>query len=227
MKVTGYTRRQVFNESRSILRDAMETGEAEPIGLPWEFIVALPKAQRADRTRNPFPDPVAQALAAEANLQVLDDRFDPNDMGYRDIWEALAFTGRRASEVTELRLECTSINRRVPFLWHDQTKVGNLDEAIRIPQRLYERLELRKQRTVERFEDLYGRSPGQKERKTLALVPSPRRRPSETPTQRSSTSGNGSVNSSARSRHSRASGPTPTSCASPPPTSPCNARSGP
>lgn len=180
MRVTGYTRRETFNEARSILRDAMETGEAERIGLPREFIIALPKAQRADRTRNPFPDPVARAMADEENLQVLDDRFDPNDMGYRDIWEALVFTGRRASEITELRLECTSIHRKVPFLWHDQTKVGNLDEAIRIPQRLYERLQLRNQRTVERFEDRYGRSPSAKERKALALFPSPHKNPDGT-----------------------------------------------
>ncbi|MEH0550996.1 tyrosine-type recombinase/integrase [Streptomyces sp. B21-101] len=180
MKVTGYTRREIFNEARSILRDALETGEAERIGLPREFIIELPKAQRADRTRNPFPDPVTRALADESNLQRLSDRFDPNDMGHRDIWEALVFTGRRASEITELRLECTSIHRRVPFLWHDQTKVGNLDEAIRIPPRLFERLERRKQRTVERFEDLYGRSPGPKERKTLALFPSPQKNPDGT-----------------------------------------------
>ncbi|WP_371551369.1 site-specific integrase [Streptomyces sp. NBC_00554] len=180
MKVTGYTRRQTFNEARSILRDALETGEAERMGLPREFIIALPTARRADRTRNPFPDPVARALADESNLQLLHDRFDPNDMGYRDIWEALVFTGRRASEIIELRLECTSIHRKVPFLWHDQTKVGNLDEAIRVPQRLYERLELRKQRTVERFEDLYGRTPGPKERKTLALFPSPHKNPDGT-----------------------------------------------
>ncbi|MEV6396806.1 hypothetical protein AB0M39_18810 [Streptomyces sp. NPDC051907] len=53
MKVTRYTRRQTFNEARSILRDAMETGESERIGLPREFIIALTKAGRADRTRSP------------------------------------------------------------------------------------------------------------------------------------------------------------------------------
>ncbi|MDX2827989.1 tyrosine-type recombinase/integrase, partial [Streptomyces ipomoeae] len=177
MHVTNYTRRQVFNHARTILRDALESGEAERIGLPREFIIALPTAQRADRTRNPFPDPVARALADEGNLQLLDDRFDPNDQGYRDIWEALVFTGRRASEVIELRLECTTIHRGMPFLWHDQTKVGNLDEAIRIPPRLYERLEHRKQLTLQRFEDRYGRTPRPKERNELALFPSPHKNP--------------------------------------------------
>ncbi|MEU6964272.1 tyrosine-type recombinase/integrase [Streptomyces chrestomyceticus] len=180
MKVTGYTHRQTFNQARSVLRDALETGEAERIGLPREFIIALPTARRSERTRSPFPDPVARVLADETNLQMLSDRFDPNDMGYRDIWETLVFTGRRASEVTELRLECTSIHGRVPFLWHDQTKVGNLDEAIRIPQRLYERLEQRKQITIERFEDLYGRTPGPRERTGLALFPSPQKNPDGT-----------------------------------------------
>ncbi|MGW7362480.1 hypothetical protein ACWGI8_03430 [Streptomyces sp. NPDC054841] len=121
MKVTGGTRRQVFSHARALLREALETGEAERIGLPREFIVELPAALRTERTRNPFPDPVARALADEANLKLLADRFDAGDMGHRDIWETLVFTGRRASEVTELRLECTAILRGAAFLWHDQT----------------------------------------------------------------------------------------------------------
>ncbi|MGW7362478.1 tyrosine-type recombinase/integrase [Streptomyces sp. NPDC054841] len=59
-------------------------------------------------------------------------------------------------------------------------KVGNFDEAIRIPQHLYDRLERRKQLTLDRFEDRYGRTPRPRERKTLALFPSPQKNPDGT-----------------------------------------------
>ena len=54
----------------------------------------------------------------------------------RDIWETLVSTGRRVNEVLKLRLECVGRYSGLPLLWHDQTKVGNLDVAIRIPERL-------------------------------------------------------------------------------------------
>ncbi|MFE6380577.1 tyrosine-type recombinase/integrase [Streptomyces roseolus] len=180
-KVTENTGRFVFNHARTILRWALDTGLAEEIGLSRKFIVALPNsgAQR-ERARRPFPDPVARALADQGNLQVLADRYDPNDRGLRDAWETLVFTGRRCNEVLKLRLECMAVHRRVPFLWHDQTKVGNLDEAIRIPETLYLRLSKRRQITLERFEDRHGRQPTAKERSALALFPSPSRNPKGT-----------------------------------------------
>ncbi|QJS14256.1 tyrosine-type recombinase/integrase [Streptomyces argyrophyllae] len=132
------------------------------------------------KARRPFPDPVARALADPTNLQQLANRYDPNDHGVRDAWEALVFTGRRCSEVLELRLECMAVHRRVPFLWHDQTKVGNFDEAIRIPETLYLRLQKRQQITLNRFEDRFGRPPTPKERAGLALFPSRNRNPKGT-----------------------------------------------
>ncbi|MEV5985098.1 site-specific integrase [Streptomyces sp. NPDC052051] len=176
--VTPHTRRFVFNHARMILRDAMENGTAEEIGLSRKFITELPTGgATVQRARSPFPDAVARALAAEANLQLFAARYDPNDHGLRDAWEALVFTGRRAMEILELRLECMARHGGAAFLWHDQTKVGNFDEAIRIPERLYLRLEQRKQRTLERFEDRHGRPPAPRERKDLALFPSPSRNP--------------------------------------------------
>ncbi|MEU7429173.1 hypothetical protein [Streptomyces sp. NPDC040750] len=79
---------------------------------------------------------MARALAEETNLQDL-ARTDADDRGLRDIWEALVFTGRRFGEVLEARLDCTSRINGIRFFWHEQTKVGNLDEAIRIPERLF------------------------------------------------------------------------------------------
>ena len=45
------------------------------------------------------------------------------------------------------------------MLWHDQTKVGNYDEAIRIPERLYDLLAGRQRKTLDRFTARYGRPP--------------------------------------------------------------------
>ncbi|KMS80290.1 hypothetical protein ACH49_08410 [Streptomyces leeuwenhoekii] len=180
-KVTEHTGRFVLNHGRAILRWALDTGRAEEIGLSRKFIVAMPTGNSPKpKSRRPFPDPVARALADPTNLQHLASRYDPNDHGVRDAWEALVFTGRRCSEVLKLRLECMEIHRRVPFLWHDQTKVGNLDEAIRIPETLYLRLQKRQQLTLDRFEDRYGRQPTAKERAGLALFPSPSRNPKGT-----------------------------------------------
>lgn len=108
---------------------------------------------------------------------MLAERHDPNDCGLRDAWEALVFTGRRCNEVLQLRLDCFTIHRRVPYLWHDQTKVGNYDEAIRIPDALYLRHQARQETTLERLEDRHGKQPTGKERTGLALFPSPKRNP--------------------------------------------------
>lgn len=179
--VTENTGRFVFNHARAIMRFALDTGRAEELGLSRKFIVALPTGRTpTQKARRPFPDPVARALADQANLQMLADRYDPNNHGLRDAWEALVFTGRRANEVLQLRVDCTTIHRRVPFLWHDQTKVGNLDEAIRIPESLYLRLQKRQQITLERYEDRHGRPPTPKERAALALFPSRSRNPKGT-----------------------------------------------
>jgi integrase len=64
------------------------------------------------------------------------------------------------------------------MLWHDQTKVGNYNEGIRIPEYLYERLETRRHKTLARFERLLGRPPTPGERPRLALFPSNVRNPS-------------------------------------------------
>ena len=50
-------------------------------------------------------------------------------------------TGRRCGEVLNLRLDCLGRYGGLPMLWHDQTKVGNYDAAIRIPERVYQLLE--------------------------------------------------------------------------------------
>ncbi|QDN83292.1 site-specific integrase [Streptomyces sp. S1A1-7] len=122
------------------------------------------------RRRRPFSDDVARALADEENLKCLDG-MDGEDRGLRDVWEAIIVTGRRASEVLKLRLECTGRYRNLPILWHDQTKVGQLDEGIRISERLFQRLEIRQATSEARFAQRHGRPPTRAERLELALFP--------------------------------------------------------
>jgi integrase len=81
-------------------------------------------------------------------------------------------TGRRASEALSLRLECIGRYNGLPLLWHDQTKVGNLDEAIRIPEYAFDRLGERQRKTLERFEVRFGRPATADERTRMALFPS-------------------------------------------------------
>ncbi|MFF1267157.1 tyrosine-type recombinase/integrase [Streptomyces anulatus] len=160
----------VFSGVRRVLRMALDSGESEKIGLDRGFIVSAPHGGNKTRRRRPFPDDVARALAADANLQLLHG-LDFEDRGLQDIWEALVLTGRRCSEVIEVRLECLGRLNGLPLFWHDQTKVGNYDEAIRIPERLHRRLEQRQLQSVERFAHQHGRPPTGQERRELALFP--------------------------------------------------------
>lgn len=161
----------VFNGARRVLRTALENGASEQLGLDRAFIIALPTggAPKAGR-RRPYSDEVARALAGEVNLQALDD-MDLEDRGARDIWEALIVTGRRCKEVLNLRLDCVDLMGGLPMFWHDQTKVGNFDAAIRISERLYQRIKQRQAKTVDRFLEREGRLPTAQERSMIALFP--------------------------------------------------------
>jgi integrase len=171
--VTTTTRSVVFNAIRKLLRDALDTGVADQLGLDREFITALPTAgATTGRTaRRPFPDEVAQALAAEANLAELAATYDLNDNGARDIWETTVTTGRRIGEVIKVRWDCIGRYGGLAMFWRDQTKVGNYDAAIRIPERLYDVLAGRQRKTLDRFTARYGYRPAGAQRAQLALFP--------------------------------------------------------
>lgn len=171
--VTSAVRHTLFNAGRQVLRGALESGQADRIGLDREFITALPVGGRiTPRTRSPFPDHVAKALADEANLARLAADHDPCDRGLRDIWETIIATGRRAGEVVGLRLDCIGRYNGLAMLWHDQTKVDKYDEAIRIPDRVYDLLAQRQRTTLARFADHHaGRHATPKERAAMALFP--------------------------------------------------------
>ena len=178
-KVTAHTRRLVTNGVRKLLRDALENGAATQLGLDREFIAAMPTAGYVSGRgipRRPFPDEVARALADETNLRLLADA-DPEDRGIRDIWETIVLTGRRVSEVLRVRWDCLGRYGGLAMFWHDQTKVGNYDAAIRIPERLYQLLAQRQHKTLEQFFARHGRAPTHDERDEMALFPSTVRNP--------------------------------------------------
>jgi integrase len=174
--VTANTRLAVFHRIRILFRQALESGETERIGLSRGFVTAMPAPGRIiRRTRSPFPDEVARALAAEENLTRLAEVYDPFDRGLRDAWETIIVTGRRCGEVLNLRLDCLGRYGGLPMLWHDQTKVGNYDQAIRIPERVHQRLETRREKTLALFITRHNRRPTAGERAQLALFPSNQR----------------------------------------------------
>lgn len=176
--VTTNTRSVVFNGVRKLLRDALETGASDRLRLDREFITAMPAAGGSPlRPRRPFPDEVARAVAEEANLAQLAERYDPDDLGLRDAWEAIVITGRRVSEILRLRVDCIGRYGQLPMLWHDQTKVGNYDAAIRVPEHLYQLIATRQTKTLDYFHARAGRRPTSAQRATMALFPSRYRNP--------------------------------------------------
>lgn len=161
----------IFGAARHVLRTAMDAGETERIGLDRQFVVALPPGGNLrGRRRRPFSDEAARALADETNLSRLDDS-DVDDRGLRDIWESIVTTGRRCSEILTLRLDCISRYKGLPLLWHDQSKVGKLEEAIRISERMYQRIEQRQATTRARFAQRHGHPPTPAQERELALFP--------------------------------------------------------
>ena len=175
--VSANTRCVVANGVRKLLRAAMDDGRAERHGLDREFITAMPTAgYSAGRTaRRPFPDEVAKALADPANLTRLAGDHDVDDRGLRDVWETIVATGRRVGEVLAVRWDCLGRYGGLAMFWHDQTKVGNYDVAVRIPEHVYAVLAQRQRTTLDRFTARHGQAPTAAQRAGLALFPSPSR----------------------------------------------------
>ncbi len=91
----------------------------------------------------------------------------------RDIWEITVTTGRRIGEVLKVRWDCIGRYGGLAMFWHDQTKVGNHDAAIRIPERLYQVVADRQRKTLDRFAARHGHRPAGAERARLACSPAP------------------------------------------------------
>ncbi|MFE6365891.1 hypothetical protein ACFVP3_38730 [Streptomyces sp. NPDC057806] len=77
--VTPIMMSHVFAGCRRILRDALDAGVADKIGLNRSFVVAIPTHRPPAKPRSPLPDELARALAALDNLHRLGADFDPYD----------------------------------------------------------------------------------------------------------------------------------------------------
>ena len=161
-----------MNALRRVMRWALETGAAEAIGLPRDFIVAVPAGGALSfKNPRPFSDEVLRALSDPANIAYLAE-MDPNDNGLADIWSIQVRCGRRISEVIQLRLDCVSEHLGRTWMWVDMTKVDKLDYAIQIPRDVYDLVVDRQAKTAKKFRLKHGEEPTPAQRRTIALFPS-------------------------------------------------------
>jgi len=161
-----------MNAVRRVTRTAMDSGAADAIGLPREFIVALPYGgSTVKRNPRPFSDEVLRTVSDTANIALLDG-MDPHDGGLADIWSIQVRCGRRISEVVKLRLDCVSEHLSRTWLWVDMTKVGKLDYAIQIPRDVYDLILARQTKSVHRYRLKHGVEPTAAQRRVIALFPS-------------------------------------------------------
>lgn len=171
-RVTPVTRKDVLVALRQLLHFGATRARSSDVSVNPRSVAGFPTlGPNVDTSRRPFSDQVARALADEANLQLLRDK-DPNDRGIANIWEIQIATGRRSGEVTSLSLDCADVYDGLPILWHDQTKVGRLDEAVRIPAPIYDLICERREKSLERFRTFHGRLPSEAERRHMKLFPS-------------------------------------------------------
>jgi integrase len=162
---------------RRVMRWAMDSGTAASCGLPRQFIVAIPYGgQVTMRNPRPFTDPVLRELSDPANIRLF-AALDRNDNGLADIWSIQVQCGRRIGEIINLQLDCVGEHLERTWMWVDMTKVGKLDYAIQIPRPVYDLIRSRQAKTVERFRLKHGAEPTEKQRRAIALFPSPRTNP--------------------------------------------------
>lgn len=158
---------------RRVIRWAMDSGAAATLGLPREFIVAIPFGGAASfKNPRPFTDPVLRELSAPANIALLAE-MDSHDTGLADIWSIQVRCGRRIGEVVKLRLDCVGEHLGRTWMWVDMTKVGKLDYAVQIPRDVYDLIRARQAKTIERFRRKHGAEPTAAQQRAIALFPSP------------------------------------------------------
>lgn len=166
-----------MNGLRRVMRWAMETGVAAAVGLPREFIVAIPAGGALSfKNPRPFSDTALRRLSDPDNIALLGD-LDPNDGGLADMWSIQVRCGRRISEVIGLRFDCVSEHLARTWMWVDMTKVGKLDYAIQIPRDVYDLIIARQAKTAEKFRLKHGTEPTAQQRRMIALFPSRKTNP--------------------------------------------------
>lgn len=169
---TATTYPKIMNALRKMMRWAMESGATTAIGLPREFVVAVPPGgAESQKNPRPFTDAALEALSDRANIRLFDE-MDRHDTGLADVWSIQVQCGRRIGEVVELRLDCVGEHLGRTWMWVDMTKVDKLDYGIPIPRDVFELIRGRQAKTIERFRLKHGAPPTTKQRRTIALFPS-------------------------------------------------------
>ena len=169
--VSSITRAIVLNHTKVLLEHAIVTGHGREYEMSARVGAGFGSVgPNIDLPRRPFSDAVAAAVTDPVNLERL-QLLDPNDRGIRDIWEIILATGRRTGEITALGLDCVDVIDGLPVLWHDQTKVSQLDQCVRIPKPIYELITSRQQKSIDFFTVKRGRPPTTAERERMQLFP--------------------------------------------------------
>lgn len=110
--------------------------------LLWEEIVELLQCASPPRSGSPLDYRRRALVELSAFLEATraDGGHEPSAL-HRD--DMLRFVAD----------QCLGRYGGVPMLWHDQTKVGHLDAAIRIPETVYQALRQRQDKTLAGFEE--------------------------------------------------------------------------
>jgi integrase len=154
--LTKATRHKYMSGIKLVLKDARDRGRT-PRGMD-AFILTIPEYPRPKKT--PLPRPLSYEnfwlMVSTPALDAL-DAMDRWESGYSDIWITQAFQGGRISETLNLKLGCTSlIGAAQPYIWRDITKVGKVDYGIACHVPVYERLQIRREKTLQRLRRRYA-----------------------------------------------------------------------
>jgi len=173
----------------NVSRGARLALESSTVTFGPGFLQHFPRYSLPQRQPKPRPldDDTWRTLSDPHNLQLLDEK-DTHDVGYVDIWLTHMNQASRIGEVTALALGCLGKVRDQPYLWRDQTKIGQVDHGTPCHPVVYQRLKARREKTQRRLrvrysQELAGLTPRQQQRreeewdKTIPLFPRPMQNP--------------------------------------------------
>ena len=139
--VTDKSRHAVLNSPRKTCAGRWRPATPAVIGLDRGFIVALPYGGGTTQHRRPFHRPGGPRAGRRGKPGSTRGRTTTaSTAGCATSGRPSSPPAAAAARSSKLRLDCTGRYDGLPLLWHDQTKVGNYDEAIRIPESIYQRL---------------------------------------------------------------------------------------
>lgn len=154
--LTKTSRHTYMSCIKVVLKEARDKGRT-PLGMD-AFILAIPEYPMPKRT--PLPRPLSYQdfwLMVSTEALAALDAMDRSQSGFSDIWITQAFQGGRISETLNLKLGCTGlIGAAQPYIWRDITKIGKVDYGIACHLPVYERLQIRRETTLQRLRRRYA-----------------------------------------------------------------------